>query len=421
MATNSGRRVSETFKNILNIDNSNQGVDGTLRDVQDGEGTVSALQLSTTGVKSTGTLTVVGAASFAAATFTGNLTLTGVSITGGTFEGGALGSVTPYTIAKIDNVVIDGNTISSSSGALTLTSTTTMTLTSSGAMTLTVNAGASALNINSVGIGLTADQPILDSSGNEYIKFSKTASAVNELTVSNAATTGAVGISATGSDTNIGLSIASAGTGQINIVSRNTTTPFVLYSGTNIQHVTSFTFSNTSASRTVTFQDASYTVVGRDTTDILTNKTLTTPTINQPIINGVTDGSSAAVGVVGEIITGTATGVSLVTSTAKTITSISLTAGDWDISAEFTLTPAGTPTVLQGSISATNNTLAAPLAIAESLNTLQYTFVATGAQVFSCKTASVSLSATTTYYAVVSSAFSSTATAGARLTARRRR
>lgn len=50
MATNSGRTPAATFKNLLNIDNSNAGIDGTLRTVQDGEGTTSVLQLSSTGV-----------------------------------------------------------------------------------------------------------------------------------------------------------------------------------------------------------------------------------------------------------------------------------------------------------------------------------------------------------------------------------
>ncbi len=56
MATLNGRDVDSTFKNLLQIDNSNAGVDSTLRTVEDGEGTASALQLSTTGVKFTGTV-----------------------------------------------------------------------------------------------------------------------------------------------------------------------------------------------------------------------------------------------------------------------------------------------------------------------------------------------------------------------------
>jgi hypothetical protein len=55
---------------------------------------------------------------------------------------------------------------------------------------------------------------IEDDSNNEYIKFTKTASAVNEITVANAATTNAPNISVTGGDTNIDLNITPKGIGR---------------------------------------------------------------------------------------------------------------------------------------------------------------------------------------------------------------
>lgn len=59
---------------------------------------------------------------------------------------------------------------------------------------------------------------ILDANNNELIKFPSTvASAVNELTISNAAATGSPSISATGDDTNIGLNLISKGTGLVQI------------------------------------------------------------------------------------------------------------------------------------------------------------------------------------------------------------
>lgn len=58
---------------------------------------------------------------------------------------------------------------------------------------------------------------VVDANGNELIKFPSTvASAVNEVTVSNAATGNNPTISATGSDTNISLSFAAKGTGAYN-------------------------------------------------------------------------------------------------------------------------------------------------------------------------------------------------------------
>jgi hypothetical protein len=67
----------------------------------------------------------------------------------------------------------------------------------------------------------TITDPIIneinDSNGNEEIIFSTTASAVNEITVKNAATTAAPEISATGSDTNIDLKLTPKGSGKINL------------------------------------------------------------------------------------------------------------------------------------------------------------------------------------------------------------
>lgn len=69
----------------------------------------------------------------------------------------------------------------------------------------------------SVGVTLIADQPILDSSANEYIKFTKATTAVNEITIANAATTASPVISATGGDTNINVSLAAKGTGVVGL------------------------------------------------------------------------------------------------------------------------------------------------------------------------------------------------------------
>lgn len=61
---------------------------------------------------------------------------------------------------------------------------------------------------------------IYDTSSNELIKFTATGSAVNELTVTNAATGGNPEIQATGGDTNIGINIRPKGTGGL-VVRRN--------------------------------------------------------------------------------------------------------------------------------------------------------------------------------------------------------
>lgn len=50
MATLTGQAVQSSYKDLLQVSNSNAGIDGTKRIVEDGEGTASVLELSTTAV-----------------------------------------------------------------------------------------------------------------------------------------------------------------------------------------------------------------------------------------------------------------------------------------------------------------------------------------------------------------------------------
>ena len=58
---------------------------------------------------------------------------------------------------------------------------------------------------------------ILDTNGNELFKFTTTSSAVNEITLANAATSNAPVLSATGGDTNIGITLTPKGSGVVTI------------------------------------------------------------------------------------------------------------------------------------------------------------------------------------------------------------
>lgn len=265
MTALAGRDIALTMGNLLQIDNNNSGVDGTLRNIEDGEGTQSSLQISTAQVKATGTFAAAGAATFAttlgvtgavtlasslsvggtlgvtgtttvqnltvngtlafsgtttfanavtfsstvalngATTLGATLTATGQTITGGALENGTLGNTTPYTIAKIDNIRLDGNTIdiTASNGNITI----------AGNGTGKVILGQASCS----GVQLFVDQPILDGNGNPYFKFVKAASAVNQLTITNQATTGSPSIVATGTDTNIGVVVGGTGTGFVGL------------------------------------------------------------------------------------------------------------------------------------------------------------------------------------------------------------
>jgi len=110
---------------------------------------------------------------------------------------------------------------------------------------------------------------ILDANNNELIKFPSTvASAVNELTISNAATSGSPSISATGDDTNISLNLISKGTGNI------------LINGKAISLANSFT---TSGNFALTFTTTGTTSLTLPTTGTLAT-TSQIPTVNDGIL-----------------------------------------------------------------------------------------------------------------------------------------
>jgi len=111
------------------------------------------------------------------------------------------------SLATIDHVANTVNWLDSTVSITGLSTTATGTV-----LTLTDT------HLNStVSIRLPNATAIADDSGNEYIKFAKTASAVNEITITNSATGNSPDLSVTGGDTNIGLSITTKGTGLIKI------------------------------------------------------------------------------------------------------------------------------------------------------------------------------------------------------------
>lgn len=140
----------------------------------------------------------------------------------------------------------------------------------------------------------------------------------------------------------------------------STTGALTIANGKTVTASNTLTLAGTD-STTITFQGTD-TYVGRATTDTLTNKTLTTPTINQPNIAGTTTNNDAAAGSVGQLISATvlaASEASLTTATGLTVTSISLTAGDWDVAivGHFDFGASTTVTNYYVSASTTTNTM----------------------------------------------------------------
>lgn len=187
---------------------------------------------------------------------------------------------------------------------------------------------------------------IADANGNEQVKFATTASAINEVTLTNAAIGNNPSLAATGGDTNIGFSLAGKGTGGV-------------------------------------------------------------------ILGGTGTNDSAAAGKVGEYIESviaSGSAVGLTSTTPANMTSISLTAGDWDVDCVFQFTGAAATTVtyLIGSISTTSATLDSTAGRRSSLQENAVTAFNNidGAIItISIPALRFSLSGTTTLYAVAQALF----------------
>lgn len=142
---------------------------------------------------------------------------------------------------------------------------------------------------------------------------------------------------------------------------------------------------------------------------------------------GVNTNSSAVAGNIGEYISSTiASGaaVPLTNATPANVTSISLTAGDWDVWGEVCFAPAGTTTATSYSCGINTVTGTLPTAPAGgALFTLEgLSFVAGNAQNFPCGKTRISIALTTTVYLVAQASFAiSTMAAYGFLGARRAR
>lgn len=186
------------------------------------------------------------------------------------------------------------------------------------------------------------------------------------------------------------------------------------------------------AGQTLALPSSTDTLVGRATTDTLTNKTLTSPTIisptittpiiNQPAIFGIVSGSDAAAGVVGEFVpTANAIAQPLTTATFLNLGSISLTAGDWDVSGNAAFTGSTTTATQQVVGISTSNSSLVPAA-GSFLNeaTGLYTTFASGGGTVQTPIYRVSISSPTNYYLVVQCTFAGgTASAQGYIRARR--
>lgn len=114
-----------------------------------------------------------------------------------------------------------------------------------------------------------------DTNGNEVFVITATGSAVNEVTIANAATGNNPTFTASGSDANVGINFVPKGSGTIQVSGAAIVTVSATQTLTN-KTLTTPIIAQISNTGTLTLPTSTDTLVGRATTDTLTNKTLST-------------------------------------------------------------------------------------------------------------------------------------------------
>ncbi len=171
---------------------------------------------------------------------------------------------------------------------------------------------------------------IQDNNGNSLLLFTVVGSAVNNFNMANEPTgTGPV-LSVVGSDTNINMIITSKGLGNISFLNNNNGNTMFAMSpvASSVNAIT--------ASPAATGNPPFIMASGSDTNIVLSLRGQGTGGVQT---QGTTAGGNATAGYVGELISSvipSASAVAIVSSTPKNLTSISLTAGDWDVYGNIT-------------------------------------------------------------------------------------
>ena len=109
MATLTGKTIASTYKDLLQVSNNNSGIDTTLRNVSDGEGTTSPLQLSNSTINLTGTVQLQGSTLTANASALNNIadltsTIGIVAANAGTIYGRSIDATGALSVTNADGV-----------------------------------------------------------------------------------------------------------------------------------------------------------------------------------------------------------------------------------------------------------------------------------------------------------------------------
>jgi hypothetical protein len=207
--------------------------------------------------------------------------------------GAVVGVSTDYSSVGITATAVGAS--GPSTGAFTTLSATTPLAVASGGTGVTTSTGTTNVVLSgSPTITTPVIAQINDANGNETLKLASIALAVNEVTIENAATGNPVHIRATGGDASVGLHLVAKGaSGYVNVTDGVDETKRLMFNASGGTTNTRTMLSSTqTVDRTLSLPDATDTLVGKATTDTLTNKTITGGILNGTL--GATTPSTVA-------------------------------------------------------------------------------------------------------------------------------
>jgi hypothetical protein len=252
---------------------------------------------------------------------------------------------------------------------------------------------------------------ILDNNSNNVLTFTTTGSAVNYANIVNSSTGNPVLLKAIGTDSNISLNLNSKGSGSVNLLSNGTINlaSFTLTSTSSVNYP-SFTASTTT-------NPVAIVAAGSDTNILLQLQGTGNAGVG---IQGTAAAGNATSGYVGEVVSSAIVSASAVNSggnnTPTDMTSISLTAGDWNVWGNIAFQNSGIATQYNAWIS-TSSATAPDLSLR---NILSVGGTALGVSGLIVPMVRINVSTTTTVYISFQAAFSTGAvTACGNILARR--
>lgn len=285
---------------------SNDAFTGTVTSVAATAGT--GITISGSPITSSGTLTITNSAPDQTVAIAAG---TGISVSG-TYPSFTVTNSSPSSGGTVTSVAATVPSVLSISGS-PITGAGTLAITYSGTALPVVNGGTgvttSTGTTNVVLSGSpTITTPVIaqinDANGNETLKLASIASAVNEISIENAATGNPVHIRATGGDASVGLHLVAKGaSGYVNVTDGVDETKRLMFNASGGTTSTRTMLSSTqTVDRTISLPDATDTLVGKATTDTLTNKTLTSPTLTLAGV-GIATSASTNLNILGSTTT----------------------------------------------------------------------------------------------------------------------